>query len=188
MSAAAQRTAGWVPALYERDVDAWLREGPMVVPCRIATKHQWLNWEIHSFPAPRKAAPDLRRMVRDLSAWTQWSSRALAEVLGTTHTTVQALSRGRGLVESRSGDLGDRIVEAFRVAERIHKIAHEDPAQTSRALSRADAGGVSAAQLLRARRPSAAYLVALDELRPREQGLLVGSRPARDGATVSLTE
>ena len=40
-------------------------------------------------------APDVQRMITEIRAWTGWSKRQLATVLGTSHTTVVNAEGGR---------------------------------------------------------------------------------------------
>lgn len=185
-----ERRAQCLPALLGTDADEWLSNQQVVVDCWISSHPPASSgeWRVLPFRPSGRAVLDIQRLARQLSAWTGWSSRALADVLDTTHTTVQALQRGRPLQGSRSGMLGDRLGETHQVVERLDRLTHGDARATARALTRPDADGMSAVDHLRARRPSAAYLAAIDALRPRVPGMLTGTRPARGDATAPLTE
>jgi hypothetical protein len=131
-------------------------------------------------------APDVQRMIADVRASTRWSARQLARILGTSHTTVLNAEAGRPLMEARTGDLRRRVGEVHDVVERVFVLAGEDPRATARVMGTAPRGGRSAVDSLRDRNPGGAYLSAIDVLRPRPAGLLVGDRPRREGATAPL--
>ena len=135
---------------------------------------------------PARRCPDVQRTISDIRAWTNWSSRQFAAVLGTSHTTVLNAEAGRPLSALRSGDLRRRIGEVHDVVERVHLLAERDAGATSQLLATAPCEGQSAVDALRAGRPETAYLAAIDALRPRPIGMLTGSRPRRPGATVAL--
>ena len=140
-----------------------------------------------SIPTPRVCpAPDVQVMARDLRQWTGWSTRRLAAILGTTHTTVRAVEEGRPLVAGHSGDLRRRFEEAHAVILRIHVLADRDPHRTVQLLDAVPTnGGVSAITALQERDPSRAYLAALDVLNPPTEGLLLGAYPATPGRAVT---
>lgn len=139
------------------------------------------DWLVN-VPAPAvHPAPDVQLMTRELRQWTGWSARQLAEVLGTSHTTVLAVEAGRPLVSGHSGDLRRRYDDAHSVVSRIHVLSDRDPSRTAHLLSTAPLRGLSASEYLKRRDPANAYLAALDVLRPPTQGLLVGTRPSHPG-------
>jgi hypothetical protein len=138
-------------------------------------------------PTPRRA-PEVQRMLAELKAWTTWSSRQLAAVLRTSHTTVRGIENGRPLVAGHSGDLRRRVVAVHGVVGRVARLAGNSPKVTTDALTFTADGGRSATDALQADGPAAALLLALDRLRPRPAGLLVGENPRRDGATAALHE
>ncbi|MGI8429975.1 MAG: hypothetical protein ACR2OB_11895 [Solirubrobacteraceae bacterium] len=133
-----------------------------------------------------RRAPDVQRMISEVRASTGWSSRQLARVLGTSHTTVLNAEAGRPLLALRSGDLRRRVGEVHDVVERVHVLAQRDADATSRLLATAPRRGQSAVDALRAGRPQKAYLAAIDALTPRPNGMLTGGRPRRPGATAAL--
>ncbi len=140
-------------------------------------------------PAPDlHPAPSTQQLVRQLRQWTRWSTRQLAEVLDTSHTTIRAVENGRTLVGGHSGDLRRRLADAHEVVERVFLLANRDAERVATILDSAPPGKRSAVEELRAGDPARAYLVALDVLRPRRPGLIVGDRPRRGGATAALHE
>jgi transcriptional regulator with XRE-family HTH domain len=144
------------------------------------------GWPI-VLPAPDlQPAPSMQQVVRQIRQWTGWSTRRVAEVLETSHTTIRAVENGRALVGGHSGDLRRRLAEAHEVVERVFLLAGRDPARVATILESASPGHRSAAEELRTRNPARAYLAVVDVLRPRRPGLVVGDRPRRDGATAAL--
>ncbi|MGO9180932.1 MAG: hypothetical protein ACLQBX_17070 [Candidatus Limnocylindrales bacterium] len=133
------------------------------------------------------AAPDVQQMTRELRQWTAWSARDLAEVLGTSHTTILAVEDGRPLAASRSGELRQRLIDVHEVVSRIFVLSERNPQRTAHALGTPTAREPSAQTYLIEGQPAKAYVAALDVLRPSADGLLVGSRPAAPGrATAPL--
>ena len=80
--------------------------------------HQTLDgmWRVDYFPVPPRGIRTSQR-VQVLLASTGWSLRTLADVLGTSHTTVGAIRDGRPLITTRSGDLDKRIVATAEVRD-----------------------------------------------------------------------
>lgn len=136
-----------------------------------------------------RSAPRLQRIIREVRYRTGWSARRLAEVVGSSHTTILNAENGRPLISGHSGDLGQRLVEIHDLVERVYLLVDRDPERTASALATAPPGRSSAVEELKAiGDPSRAYLAVLDSLRPRRPGLLIGSRPWRDGPTTALHE
>ena len=176
------------PTLYEEA----LRGEPLarvIFPERLNTHASFWNlgdWRI-VLPAPlARPSPGVQRIVRQLREWTGWSARRLAEVVGTSHTTILSVENGRPLVGGHSGDLRDRLTDAHAVIERVHLLAGRDPDMLTRLLETAPPGGTAAIVELEAGEPGRAYLAALEVLRPRTPGLLVGDRPRRSGGSAAL--
>ena len=171
--------------------EAWLGGRLYRAVPRAALKPGWPYWSVGSdapiipFEVPRPA-PRMQQVVRNLREWTGWSSRRLADVVRTTHTTVLGLESGRALMDSRSGDLRQRLSDASDVIGRVYLLAGSDPGTVAIVLDTAPPGRRSATNELRAGAPAAAYLAALDVLRPRATGLLVGDRPKLGDATTPL--
>jgi hypothetical protein len=130
----------------------------------------------------------LQRMVKQIREWTGWSTRRTAEVLNTTHTTLRAVENGRPLVSGHSGDLRERLISMHDVVERVHLLVNRDSDRTAEVLDSAPPGQLSPSDELQAGNPARSYLAAIDVLRPRRPGLLVGDRLRREGATASLHE
>jgi len=146
------------------------------------------EWAIAMPVAAARPAPDVQRAVADLRAWTGWSSRRLADLLGTSHTTVLGIEGGRPLVEGHSGELRRHVADVHDLVQRVFLLSDGDPAATVRVLDTKPAVGESALEALRRGEPAKAYLHAIDVMRARPAGLLVGSRPRREGATMPLHE
>lgn len=146
------------------------------------------SWRIVLPTSDPLPAPNLQQAVRHLRQWTQWSSRRLAEVLVTSHTTIRAVENGRPLVGGHSGDLRHRLIEAHEVVKRVFLLADRDPGKAAMVLDTTLPGRRSAVDELRAGEPGRAYIVALDVIRPRRPGLVVGDRSRHGGATVALHE
>jgi hypothetical protein len=146
------------------------------------------DWSL-VFPAHEVLpAPDMQWAAKQVREWTTWSTRRLAEALGTSHTTVRAIESGRQLVEGHSGDLRRRLVATHSVIERVYVLANRDAVRTTAILDTTLPGQSSPVDELRSGHPNRAYLAAIDILRPRRPGLIVGDRPRRGGAPVALHE
>ena len=185
----AERTAFYLPALFDTDVDLLLNKQPLVVECVVQQPDENVSrWLWPLFPIVDVVAQDWRSMVTELQRQTRWSDRALAAVLSTSHTTIAAIKRGRFLDARRSGDLGERLKEASSVISRVFHASGDSVAATRRVLNQSAVGGQSAAALLTQRRPNAAYVAALDSTRPRQPGLLVGDYPRMGDATSPLSD
>jgi hypothetical protein len=136
---------------------------------------------------PRMESPviDFRAMAFDIHQWTGWSSRALAEAVGTTHPTIGALLTGTTNVGSRNRAYLQRLQGAHEVIERIFQIAGRDRGRTAAALE-ATYQGHSAVEHLSNGQVRRAYLAATRTLKPRnETDLLTGSRPIVPGEGVA---
>ncbi len=180
------------PALYE----AALRGEPLqqtVFPALInTTRPFWTigQWPIE-VPSPSpQTIPRLQRVIREVRGRTGWSARRLADVVGSTHTTIRQAENGRPLMSGHSGDLRQRLLGLHDIVERVYILAGNDPERTATILLTGPAStGRSAIDELRATGdPGRAYVAALDVLRPRSTGLLVGDRPRRDEPTTALHE
>ncbi len=149
----------------------------------IGQNRLWIlgEWYVRLPALTVRPAPDVQRMTQELHDWTGWSARPLADVLGTSHTTVLAIQTGRPLTAGHSGDLRRRIVDAHAVVSRIFVLADHDRRRTAQALDTAPGHGLSARTLLGHGDPAKAYVAALDVLRPPAAGLLVGSHPSEPG-------
>lgn len=147
-----------------------------------------LDWQIDVPDDVVQPALDAVRSVSDLRAWTGWSYRQLADVLGTSHTTVRAIEDGRPITEGRSGDLAARIADAHAVVSRIFVVAGRNSGLTQKLLSAAADGRRSAVDELADGNAAAAYVAAIDARHPRVRGMVVGTRPRARIATAALHE
>jgi transcriptional regulator with XRE-family HTH domain len=146
-------------------------------------------WPISVPPPVPRAIPRLQRIIREVRERTGWSARRLADVVGSTHTTILNAENGRPLVSGHSGDLRQRLLDVHDIVERVYLLVARDPQQTGTILSATPSSGRSAIdELLATGDPGRAYIAALDVLRPRRAGLVVGDRPRRDGPTTALHE
>ncbi len=133
---------------------------------------KWVN----VLPTPNPS-PEGRRLALDIQRATGWSDRAMARALGTSHPTIGKLLDGQPV----NSALAQKIVRAHEVISRIHVISGGDVQATTRALETSIQGEDAATALLAQGAYAKAYLRAIDVLRPRQTGMLVGSRPARSG-------
>lgn len=145
------------------------------------------GWWVQLADRQPARAPDTQTQIRDVRRWTNWSIRATAQRLGTTHTTLRAMEQGRPLILARSGDLRRRLYDLHDLIARIRVLVDQDAQRTSAALQAPDSHGRTALYYIAERDPARAYLAALDAARPRQRGsgLLVGSRPATPGSASS---
>jgi hypothetical protein len=180
------------PAFYE----AAFRGEPLqrtVLPPPLNT--QDTIWTIGAWPirlpdVVSPTVPRLQRVIREIRERTGWSARGLAEIVGSSHTTIINAENGRPLVRGHSGDLHQRLVGAHDLIERVYVLVDRDPERTAAILATVPGTGRrSAVQELReSGDPGRAYLAALDAIRPRRTGLLVGDRPRGNGPTTALHE
>lgn len=184
-------TVAEAPALYE----AAVRGEPLqraVFPEPLNTSATFWTvgyWPIAIPPPIPHTIPRLQRVIREVRDWTGWSARRLADLVGSTHTTILNAENGRPLVSGHSGDLRERLLNVHDVVERVYLLAGRDRQQTGTVLSTAPADGRSAIEeFLETGDPGRAYIAALDVLRPRRAGLIVGDRPRQDGRTTALHE
>jgi hypothetical protein len=172
-----------------------LRRKPFVRPVAEQTAGNRVDagdWWVDLPPVRPQPAPDVQIMMRELHRWTGWSSRVLADALGTSHTTIQSIEAGRPLMSTRTGDLRRRIVDAHDVVSRLAALVDGDMGRLAAALGQVAPDGTNAQGHLRQGNATRAYLAAVDVLRPpirSRHGLVVGDRPTRPGtATASLAD
>jgi hypothetical protein len=181
-------------ALTNTTYDQALYGEPLLVALRRrllnTQKRIWTlgDWELELPPVVPRRAPETQRAVTDLKVWTGFSSRQLANLLGTSHTTVGRLEAGGELVAGHSGDLRQRLSTVHDVVGRIATIANYDPMAVKDALRYEHQTAGSAIHALKSGDPSVALLRALDRLRPRPAGLITGIGSRRSGATTALHE
>ncbi|MHB8189645.1 MAG: helix-turn-helix domain-containing protein [Ferrimicrobium sp.] len=169
-----------------------LEGGPLerAIPCPTVdtTMPIWMigDWRVSLPQSPPELFQGIKQIASDLQRWTGWSARHLADVLGTSHTTIRAITNGRPIVDGHSGDLRRRLVETHNVVERIYLLAECDSGKVNDLLDTPKSGRKTVAAELQAGQFARAYLVAIDILRPSKLGLITGDRPKRDDAVVPL--
>lgn len=131
-----------------------------------------------------RGMPEDRRMTIEIKRATGWSDRTIALALGTSHPTVAKLLNG----DRTSLRVRRHLRDAYEVVRRVSILNASDPAATDRVLQTEPGSGRSTPlEMLRNGEFSSAYLVALDAMRPRREGLMRGTRPASIGrATAAL--
>jgi hypothetical protein len=138
------------------------------------------------YRTPRPAAgarptPRLPRSLRNVRAWTGWSNRELAEAIGSTHPTVDAVLQGRATLARQPAQV-ERIFALHALLERLRVVVDGDRAELTRAVRTASDGRPSALAILEEGELPGAYLAALDVLRPpRTVGMMQGRYPRRPG-------
>lgn len=178
-----------LPTLYDQAVRGEPFERIVPSPTLDTGPTFWTIGEWHLvLPDPDVLpAPGMQQMARQIRDWTGWSTRKLADVLGTSHTTVQAIENGRRLVDGHSGDLSRRLTDAHDAIERTWLLVDRDPQRVALVLDD-DSWGHTPVEELRRGDPASAHLAVVDTLRPRRPGLIVGDRPRRGDATSALHE
>lgn len=154
---------------------------PFVVPQRGCGLDQLLAMHTAWVQLPSTYA-DLLRRVNKL---TGWSFRDIAEVVGTSHTTVGKLANG-ALPTSRSADAAQRIEPMLDVLTRISRLAAPG-SDLAAVLEQPAAGGETPREVLRSGQWSQALLSAMDVIngpRPGRPQLRPGVR--RERATREL--
>jgi hypothetical protein len=113
--------------------------------------------------------PSFASLIRQIQSFTAWSFRDLADVLGTSHTTVGKLANG-GAVTDRSQAAADKIDPLLDVLARLSRLVPSG-GQLADALTVTSAKGERVVEMLAAGDWAGALLVGLDVLR--------GPRPKR---------
>jgi hypothetical protein len=184
-------TVAEAPALYEAAVRGEPLQRSVFAEPLNTTSTFWTvgDWPIRVPPPVPHMMPRLQRVIHEVRDWTGWSARRLADIVGSTHTTIINAENGRPLLTGHSGDLRQRLLDLHDLVERVYLLAGRDSQQAASVLSTSPPNGRSAVDELRETGdPGRAYIVVLDVLRPRRTGLLIGSRPRRDGPTTALHE
>ncbi|MFN0154680.1 MAG: helix-turn-helix domain-containing protein [Gaiella sp.] len=146
------------------------------------------GWRMWIPPFETTRTPEVQRLVWDVRRRTGWSARRVAEILGTSHTTISRLERGGRLMTGHSGDLRRRLTDAHEVVSRVSELAGGDVDMTTNTLEIVTPSGRSAVELLQLDDAPRAYLAALDALSPRTEGLIVGTHARSGDATAALHE
>lgn len=144
------------------------------------------EWGLKFPPMVPQPASETQQQAIQIRKWTGWSIRFLADVVGTSHTTIRGIENGRPVADSRSGNLRTRITNVHDVVQRVHLLAGRDPWKVARALSTEPMSGASAVEEMKHCQFGAAYVAAIDALRPRPTAPLVGGRPRQGDATFAL--
>lgn len=139
-----------------------------IAPARLGIYDPWVRVPaVVPRPSPRS-----QRLTREIRRQTGWSYRQFARVLQISHPTVRAIEEGRS--RPADGEVLARLVEVDAVVSRVFLLTGEDAAETRRLLEHtAHDGGKSPIDLLSERQPSAAYLAAIDAIRPAERSPLM---------------
>lgn len=147
------------------------------------------DWPVRIPSSPPRPIPEAARLIALVRDRTGWSARRLANILHVSHSTVLRIAAGQQPKAAHSGNLPVRLRSTFDVVDRIHMLVQRDPAATAQILDEAPSGRRSPVEELRAGNAAAAYLTAIDALRPPQMpGLLTGDRPRGNGATAALHE
>lgn len=136
----------------------------------------WVNALVTEFtswvelPAEDARQLQLRDLVRRARALTGWSTRALAEVVGTTHTTIRKFERGDP-VSVRSQAAAARVPPLVDVLTRLARVAGSSDAFAA-VLRTPSEANERVVDMLSSRDWAKAYLVGLDVLRGRRPDML----------------
>lgn len=120
--------------------------------------------------------PDDAHMVSELKTWMGWSNRTLAEVIGTTHPTIRAVSNGHVVLAPRNREYRHRLRSVHAVVFRTLMLAGHDLSRT-RALLMDDTSGKSAMQLLAKGEIGAAYAEVLESVSTPRPSLVASWSP-----------
>jgi transcriptional regulator with XRE-family HTH domain len=115
-------------------------------------------------PAVAARPPQLGDLVRRARALTDWSTRELADIIGTTHTTVRAFEQG-SRVSARSRPAASRVRPLVDVLTRLAWAAGGAPDALATALRTPSEANECAFDLLAAGEWTRGYLACLDVLR-----------------------
>lgn len=124
-------------------------------------------------------------LLRQVNSLTGWSFRDIADVVGTSHTTVGKLANG-AVPTSRSADAAERIEPMLDVLTRISRLVVPG-SDLAAVLEQPVAGGETPRDVLRSGEWSRALLLTMDVIngpRPRRPQLRPGVR--RERATQEL--
>lgn len=123
--------------------------------------------------APAEPVSRLPRLLRDSRAATGWSQREIAEVLGTSHTTIRRLEAD-GKVSIKSRDIAAKVPYLHAVLLRVARAAGSPTALATALVT--PVGETTAATFLREGKWTRALTTALDAVRgPRPE--LLGAPP-----------
>lgn len=144
------------------------------------------DWNMPSWvrlPSVRsRPTPEPQVKANQLMAWTGMSLRVLAEVLGTTHPTLSALTKGQSTELSRRPEVLERLESLHSVAERLAPVNPGGPRLLGDVLL-SETGGRTLADLAANGSAARAYIVALKSLVPRPEERFKASFATRPEGT-----
>ncbi|MGB8345127.1 MAG: hypothetical protein WCD86_09595 [Ktedonobacteraceae bacterium] len=122
--------------------------------------------------------PALAGIINRLIDRTGWSNRRIAEIVGTTHPTIQAIKGGRH--PERKPELAEALFKTAEVVEKISRLAQGSQSTLNAILTSRDNRQGTPLQLLASGEYARAYLQAVDVLhKPRQAGPLLNITQAR---------
>lgn len=126
----------------------------------------------------------LTRLLRESRATTGWSQREIAEVLGTSHTTIRRLE-AEGKVSIKSRDIAAKVPHLHAVLLRLARAAGSPSALATALVT--PIGDTTATTLLQEGQWTRAFTTALDAVRgPRPEMLGAPPGPMPSDATREL--
>ena len=152
----------------------------------VPAPHRYLDErQLSPFPewliiAPYESAqiPALAGIINRLIYSTGWSNRRIAEIVGTTHPTIQAIKDGRQ--PERRPELAEALFKTAEVVEKISRLAQGNQSALNAILTSRRNEQATPLQLLASGNYARAYLQALDFLgKSRQVGKLVDSTQVR---------
>ncbi len=134
--------------------------------------------------APAEPVSRLPRLLRESRAATGWSQREIAEILGTSHTTIRRLEAD-GKVSIKSRDIAAKVPHLHAVLLRLARAAGSASALATALVT--PVGDTTAATLLQKGNWPRAFTTALDAVRgPRPEMLGAPPGPTPSDATREL--
>lgn len=146
---------------------------------RLPSQHQIVRnpYDLpYVLPTPEPLSPGESRMATELRAWTGWSDRLLAEVVGTTHPTIRALRSGHIVLSMRNHNYHQRLPAVHAFMSRIYQLAGRSP-QRVNALLTDTSLDQAPIERLKAGDVTAAYRTVLDLTARKHQDLIRTWRP-----------
>lgn len=135
-------------------------------------------------PPPTEPVSRLPRLLRESREVTGWSQREIADILGTSHTTVRRLEAD-GRVSIKSRDIAAKVPQLHAVLVRLARVASSPDALSTALVT--PIGGTTAAALLREGNWPRAFTTTLDAIRgPRPEMLGAPPGPPPSDATREL--
>ena len=158
-----------VPAAPAKDIEQFL-QGYMA----------WVQ-----LPAPpAEPVSRLPRLLRECRAMTGWSQREIADILGTSHTTIRRLE-AEGKVSIKSRDIAAKVPHFHAVLLRLARVSGSSDGLATALVT--PVGDTNAAAFLREGNWLRAFTTALDAVRgPRPEMLGAPAGPPPSDATREL--